>query len=639
MSIVPVGNGRVPFSIQSQLAISNVARRQKELTDVATELSTGRRLQLPSDDPNDAVRASILQRAKEQQTQFRENVKQGTNALSSVDGGLRSFSDALDSVKSLTIGVVDGTKSDADYAAAKVQVDSLIDQLLTVANQKYLDRYTLAGDNPGEAPFKRDGNNIVFTGDSSVLESLQGSGQLFPSTITADSAIGVFSSAGYGADLAPDIRGATRLSTLNQGKGVDPGLIQIATGSGSPVVVDLSKADSVQDVLDIINNNSILSSQGFSVAINPTGQGLRVASGPTSNFTITGLAGSTTAADLGIEFFGAAVPSNGKNLLPLVTLDTPLSVLNGGAGVNTSQPLVINNGPYSASIDLSTATTVQDVINQINNANVRVRAELNSNGTGINVLNTLSGASYSIVENSSTGTVAQGLGILTTNLNTSLADFNGRAGIGQRTGPDLRISVADGTSYDIDLDGTKTVADLKQRIETATGSRVTVGINPVGGLQVRDNTTGAGSFVIQNIDDSNAAKDLGIAGSTTGGGTIFGTNNHQARVKGIFDTLLRVSAGLASKNTGEISLATLQIDSDQNRLLTARGSLGAQLQTLDQLDSRMTDELATLSKDASLLVDADLSETITKLTAQQTALQAALASGGRLLQGSLLDYL
>jgi flagellar hook-associated protein 3 FlgL len=639
MSIVPVGNGRVPFAIQSQLAITNIARRQKELTDVATELSTGRRLQLPSDNPNDAVRASILQLAKEQQTQFRSNVQQGNNALSSVDGSLRSFSDALDTTKSIAIGVVDGTKSDADYAAAKTQVDSLISQLVTVANQQYLGRYSLAGSDPSVAPFVREGNDIRFTGDSAVLQSLQGTGQLFPATLTADSSIGVFSSAGYGTSLSPDVSGATRLSSLNQGKGVQPGSLLINTGSGPAVTVDLSNADSVQDVIDIINNNGALSSQGFTVNINAAGNGLRVATGPSATVTISNLGGATTAADLGIELNNAGIPAAGLNLRPEVTLDTPLSLLNGGAGVNTSQPLVINNGSYSASIDLSSAQTVQDVINRINAANVRVRAELNSDGTGINVLNTLSGSAYSIVENSASGTVAQGLGILTTNLNSKLADFNGGGGVSLRNGADLRVSVADGTSYDIDLDGAKTVSDVKQKIESATGSRVTVGINPVGGLQIRDNTAGASSFIVQNIDDSQAASGLGIAGTTAGGGTILGSNNNQARVKGIFDTLLRISAGLGKKDLSEVSLATLQIDTDQSRLLTARGSLGAQLQTLDQLDSRLADELASITKDTTQLIDADLTETVTKLSAQQTALQAALASGGRLLQGSLLDYL
>jgi flagellin-like hook-associated protein FlgL len=639
MTLTPVGNGRVPFSIQSQMAISNITRRQKELTDVATELSTGRRLRLPSDHPADAIRASILQRAKEQQLQFRSNIQQGTTSLSIVENSLRNFSDGLDAAKSIAIGVVDGTKSDADYQAAKVQIDSTIDQLVTVANQKYLDRFAFAGGSPTTAPFKRDGNGIVFTGDSSVLESLQGLGQLFPASVTADSSIGVFSSAGYGSALSPDITGATRLADLNRGSGVERSSISINTGVGSPVVVALGNADSIQDVVDIINNNPTLSGQGFSVAINASGQGLRVATGPTASVTISNVNGGTTASDLGIVFTGASIPATGANVNPIVTNTTPLSALNGGSGVNTSEPLVINNGPYSASIDLSGATTVQDVLNAINSSNVRVKAEINSSKTGINVLNTLSGSAYSIVENSATGRVAQDLGILTTNLDTALADFKGRSGVDRRTGPDIRLSVADGTSYDVDLDGATTVRDVKARIETETGNRVTVSINPVGGLRLTDNTSGAGSFVVSDIDDSQAASDLGIVGQTTGGGTILGTNNHQARVKGIFDTLLRMRDALQNRDVNELSVATTQIDSDQTRLLGARGSLGAQLQSLDQLDGRMADELAQLTKDTTELVDADLSETVTKLAAQQTALQAALASGGRLLQGSLLDYL
>lgn len=132
MAITPVGSNRVPFSIQSQMAVSNIVRRQRELTEVATELSTGRRLNLPSDNPADAVRASVFQRVKEQQLQFRANVQQATTSLSVVESGLRSFSDALDTAKGLAISVVDGTKTEADYSAAKVQVDSLIDQLVTV---------------------------------------------------------------------------------------------------------------------------------------------------------------------------------------------------------------------------------------------------------------------------------------------------------------------------------------------------------------------------------------------------------------------------------------------------------------------------------------------------------------------------
>ncbi len=206
------------------------------------------------------------------------------------------------------------------------------------------------------------------------------------------------------------------------------------------MAIDLGTADSIQDVLDIVNNNPTLNGQGFAMAIAPSGQGLRVVSGPTANVTITTLNGASTAADLGIALDNQAIPALGAAVNPIVTKTTPLSALNGGGGVDTSQPLVINNGPYSASINLSGATTVQDVLNAINSANVRVKAEINDSKSGINVLNTLSGSSYSIVENSATGRVAQDLGILTTNLDTPLTDFKGRSGVDLRTGPDIRLS-------------------------------------------------------------------------------------------------------------------------------------------------------------------------------------------------------
>jgi len=47
----------------------------------------------------------------------------------------------------------------------------------------------------------------------------------------------------------------------------------------------------------------------------------------------------------------------------------------------------------------------------------------------------------------------------------------------------------------------------------------------------------------------------------------------------------------------------------------------------------------TLEKLVSKEADADLTETIVRLTQTQTAYQAALQSAGRILGSSLLDYL
>jgi flagellar hook-associated protein 3 FlgL len=60
-------------------------------------------------------------------------------------------------------------------------------------------------------------------------------------------------------------------------------------------------------------------------------------------------------------------------------------------GLNVADGIVLSNGEQSVTVDLSTAETVQDVLNAINNAGLYARAEINADGTGINVVNELSG--------------------------------------------------------------------------------------------------------------------------------------------------------------------------------------------------------------------------------------------------------
>lgn len=638
MGFLPI-TGRIPFSVSTAMAMESIARRQRELSQTAQELSTGRRITVPSDNPIEAIRASRLQGSLEESRQYRKNVRQATQALTVTDDMLKSFADALDSARSIAIGASNGTASSAEIEGARVQVTAMIDQLLGVANRRYLGQYVLGGSDRSQVPFKYENGLIEFTADSAGHGTYQAAGRTTLMSVPADSSIGVFSETPPAAPLSPDVSAATRLKDLNLGDGVSLGTIEVDAGVAAPVAVDLSSADSLGDIIAILNNEPTLSGQGVTFALNATSTGLAVSAGPTANITIRDLFGGTTASELGIRFNAVAIPAQGTNLRPAVTNTTPLSLLNGGSGVNTANPIVITNGPYSASVDLSGATTVEDVLNALNGAGVRVRAQISDDGQSISVFNTLSGASLSITESVSTGTTAIGLGILTTVIDSKLEDFNDRAGVGLRTGDDIRITVGSGASYTIDLDGAKTIRDVRQIVLTATAGDVDIGINPLGGILVFDNTVGAGTFSVANIDESRAATDLGIEGSTAGGGIISGQNVHKVRVKGIFDTLLRLQKGLGSQSFGEVGVAGTQLLKDQSKLFQTQGSLGALLESLDKVETQITTALEGLTKNTSELVDADLSETVTRLAAQQAALQAALASGGRLLQGSLLDYL
>lgn len=638
MAFLPVGSGRVPFSLSSQLILNNISLRQRQLTRVAAELATGRRIQRPSDSPLESVRASTLQRATQISAQFRDNVRQSQSSLSFTDGLLSSFSDAIDTTIATVTQILDGARPDAELDAARIEIDATIDNLVSVANRKYLDRYALATGTPTQPPFRRDGNYILFTGDESVLNTLQGSLDIVPASVTANSSIGTFSTAGRGAALTPNIDAATRLSTLNGGAGVQAGRIRIDAGVGAPVIVDLRAADSVQNVIDIVNSDATLSSQGVTIGLNAAGNGLAVLTGPGANISIEEVEGGSTARDLGLAMADATIPAQGGNLKPLVTLLTPLALLNAGAGVDTSVPIVIENGPYSATLDLSTATTVEDVLNRINAAGVRVRASINPEATGIDVRSALSGVGLSITEGSLSGTTARDLGIHTTAMTTRLADLNHGAGVDVVEGDDIEITVSTGAAFAIDLGNADTVSDVKAIIENATAGAVFVDVNPLGGLRLVDNTGGAGSFTVRDVNGSGTSSDLGIEASVAAS-EILGANVHKGHVLGVFDTLLRIRDGLAAKDRSKVALAAQNLDADQARLSQSRGAIGGMLNSLQAFEERLTRNIEQFTLETTSIVDADLSETVAKLALQQTALQAALASGGQLLQGSLLDFI
>ncbi|MFH1742191.1 MAG: flagellar filament capping protein FliD [bacterium] len=90
-----------------------------------------------------------------------------------------------------------------------------------------------------------------------------------------------------------------------------------------------------------------------------------------------------------------------------------LNEMNDGQGVKLGKIKITDRAGTSAEIDLSTARTVDDVLFLISNyPTVGVRAEINSSGTGINIVDESDGVISPLkVEEVGNGTTAQDLGI------------------------------------------------------------------------------------------------------------------------------------------------------------------------------------------------------------------------------------
>jgi flagellar hook-associated protein 3 FlgL len=119
----------------------------------------------------------------------------------------------------------------------------------------------------------------------------------------------------------------------------------------------------------------------------------------------------------------------------------------------------------------------------------------------------------------------------------------------------------------------------------------------------------------------------------TSGDEVFGTGNNQ-----VFDLLKKISDDLRNDPT--------QLEDDLGKLNQATttmqaglSSVGARVNRLTQLQNYADSRVIDLNSQVSSVEDIDLPKTITELTLQQTAYQAALAATAKVVQPSLVDFL
>lgn len=258
-------------------------------------------------------------------------------------------------------------------------------------------------------------------GDGLVLTDLTtDNGSTFG--VTAPSGTSILSDLGIeGASVGANITGqriqgglkTVLLSTLNGGQGFGTlGLLSLTDRNGGSDTVDLATAETLDDVLNLING----SSAGIKASLNTARNGIQLTdtSGGTGALVVANGDGTNSADALGIAINSAVASVNSGSLRrQTVTSQTLLADLNGGGGVAKGQISVTNsNGnKYKVRLDQSDISTVGDVIKEINATATGVTAQINDAGDGIVLIDTAGGPGTLRVDEVGNRT-AQDLGIL-----------------------------------------------------------------------------------------------------------------------------------------------------------------------------------------------------------------------------------
>ena len=501
--------------------------------------------------------------------------------------------------------------------------------------------------------------NVTLTATGLNIQLASGSGNLSVNEVgdgTTASDLGILEPNGVGTNvlvgksLTPGLMPTTPLADL---LGTPATATVYSAGSDNDVIFQ-SPANGTQD-----NNIQISYVDDGSVTAGHEKVAYTAASGNApAQLVVTIQSGATTAA----QVVAAVNAANAAGTSPLTAALDPIDDTSGegfvqtGATATTSggngtvldqtSGLQITNNNQTYTIDLSSAKTVQDLLNAINLSPAGMQASINATGNGINVSSRLSGSSFTIGENG--GTTATQLGIRTFSAATLLSQLNDGAGVTSVASTDsgatdFTIQTADGTTIPISVAGCQTIGDVINAINngaTNAGVSLVAQLATTGnGIQLVDDTSGSGALTVTDDNQSTAANSLGLipTGATTATAGAATTNVALADSNGnSIGQLVFTAAGTGNALNGvQIVFQNTRV-TEGNETFTYPSAQPNTITIGIGKSTKVSDILSLIKNDptASSLLTATFNATGSGSTASVVNAPATPATIGTVLQGS-----
>ena len=528
-TIPPVPTTRVPTALARDRLVRQLESDQIALARLQTQISTGRRVLLPSDDAPAALRGIALQQLLERKKQVQVNLTTNQSYLSATDLAISNISNLLASIRGTAIGVADVGASDAQRTAAAEEVDRMIQQLVDTGNQQFRGRYLFSGSLTTVKPFENQGGSVQYFGNETMLQSYADDDLLFDTNANGNAVFGSLSAEVRGtADLNPVVTAETLLANLRGGQGIAKGSIAITDGTNTSVI-DLSRASSIADVKAMIEANP---PNGRVVTVNITQNGLSIQldSVGAGDLRILEVGGGTTASELGIlrETGSGLGPYVGSDLNPRLTKTTRIAdILGTRASATVSSTGLKNDLVFTALangagfnnvtvefVDSPGVTGGNETVSydDSNPANPKIIFQIDAGVTTANDVLSAFNANSTLAAMFS-AQLAAGDALASTNDGSGLiavsatATTSGGSGVVFDASSGLRMTSGDQT-FNISFSTAVTIEDVLNRINGA-GAGLVAEINATGtGIDVRSRTSGVNFTIGEN--GGTTATELGL---------------------------------------------------------------------------------------------------------------------------------
>jgi flagellar hook-associated protein 3 FlgL len=341
---------RVSTASTYESSVNTLQRRQQELSLAQSQLTSGKKISKPSDDPTGAARA---ERALIEQTRSETTLRMvdtSRNAMTLSEGALGDAVDLVQTAREALMAAGNGSYTASERQAVALQLRELRNQLLNVANQQDGNGgYLFGGQGVQTAPFLDavGGVDYAATGgqiNGSVNERLPLSVDGEQVWLQARSGNGVFTTAAAASNSGS--------GWITAGSVTDPAALQdqaytlsLGTGAGGAATYSVTLAD----------GSAATDSAGNPISDRPYSPGKSIRDVPGMAFAVNG---TPTAGDT------FSIEPSRPDLSVFDALDRSLAVLND-PNANTGEVMqAVNTGLRDMDQALSSFSSARSMVGE-----------------------------------------------------------------------------------------------------------------------------------------------------------------------------------------------------------------------------------------------------------------------------------
>lgn len=157
---------RVSTNTLFDQGVKSMLQQQNALFKHQQQLSTGRRIITPADDPIGSARAHELSQAVSLNAQYAENRHRAADSLMLVESTLGSVTGLIQHVQTMAVAAGNGVLSDSDRASMATELRGRFDELLGLANAADADsNFLFSGFQGRTKPFVQSAGGVQYRGD------------------------------------------------------------------------------------------------------------------------------------------------------------------------------------------------------------------------------------------------------------------------------------------------------------------------------------------------------------------------------------------------------------------------------------------------------------------------------------------